>query len=220
MTKDSQGLRWDARLYIAAVTALGLFCFLAADWHMPHPTRFLCYLAVCIVASALKVNLPGIQGTMSVNFLFILIGILDMGAGQTLAMGCIGALVQCVWKPKKHLRPVQTLFSVMNIAVAIFAAYAVYHWPLAQRLGEGTPVMLIASSLTYFVLNTSGIAAVVAITERKSVTTTWRTCYFWSFPFYLVGASIAWVFGVLTEHGHSQSILLARGGAGTEAAHV
>ena len=57
-------------------------------------------------------------------------------------------------------------------------------------------------------LNTTGIAGVVALTEQKSVIDTWRKCYFWSFPFYLVGASVAWVFGVLTEHGHPQSILL------------
>ncbi len=205
---DNQHLRWDARLYIGAVTALGCVCLYAAGWDMPHPGRFAVYLAVCILASALKVNLPGILGTMSVNFLFILIGILDMGAGQTVLMGCVGALVQCVWKPKNHIRPVQTLFSVMNIAVAVFAAYQVYHWPLAQRLAEGTPVMLMASSLTYFVLNTSGVATVVSLTERKSIIATWSNCYFWSFPFYLVGASIAWVFSVLTERGHSQSILL------------
>ncbi len=48
----------------------------------------------------------------------------------------------------------------------------------------------------------------VALTEKKSVIDTWRNCYFWSFPFYLLGASVAWVFGVLTEHGHPQSILL------------
>jgi putative nucleotidyltransferase with HDIG domain len=96
----------------------------------------------------------------------------------------------------------------MNIAVATFGAYTTYHWLLSHKLGEGTPALLILSSLAYFVLNTTGVAGVVALTERKSVIATWRNCYFWSFPFYLVGASIAWVFSVLTEHGHTQSILL------------
>ena len=71
-----------ARLYIAFVVALGILCVSSANWEMPHPGRFAGYLAVCIVASAMKVNLPGILGTMSVNFLFILIGILDMSAGR------------------------------------------------------------------------------------------------------------------------------------------
>ncbi len=197
-----------SRAYIAFVCTLGLACLLSAGWEMQHPLRFACYLLICMVASALKVNLPGILGTMSVNFLFILVGILDLGAGQTIVIGCVGALVQCIWKPKSQIRPVQAGFSVMNIAVAVFGAYYLYHWPLAQRLSAGTPLLLIAASLVYFVLNTTGVAGVVALTEHKSVIDTWRKCYFWSFPFYLLGASVAWVLGVLTEHGHSQSILL------------
>jgi diguanylate cyclase (GGDEF)-like protein/putative nucleotidyltransferase with HDIG domain len=67
---------------------------------------------------------------------------------------------------------------------------------------------LIVASLTYFLLNTTGVAGVVALTERKSIVSTWRGCYFWSFPFYLLGASIAWVFSILTKGGFSQSLLL------------
>ena len=74
-------LSWRSRSYIWAITVLGALCLASANWEMRHPVRFSCYLAVCIIASALKVNLPGILGTMSVNFLFILIGILDLGAG-------------------------------------------------------------------------------------------------------------------------------------------
>ena len=201
-------MSWQARLYIAGVSLAGLLCLASANWELHHPARFACYLVICILASAMKVNLPGILGTMSVNFLFILLGILDMSSGQTLLIGCLGAFVQCVWKPKNRLRLVQPLFSVANMAIAVFGSYALYHWPLTLRISNGSPVALILASLAYFVLNTTGIAAVVALTERKSVIDTWRTCYFWSFPFYLVGASIAWVFSLLTEGGHTQRILL------------
>lgn len=207
-TKPQSGMSLAAHSYIAAVLAGGLFCLSRADWEMKHPLRFGCYMAICLLSSAMKINLPGILGTMSTNFLFVLLGILDLGSGQTILMGGLGALLQCVWKPKSRLRPIQTAFSVMNITIAVFASYAVYHWPLAQRISQDTPVLLIAASLTYFMLNTSGIAAVVALTEHKSLITTWRNCYFWSFPFYLVGASIAWVFGALTGANHSQGLLL------------
>ena len=40
--------------------------------------EFICYLGIAILASRLKVNLPGITGTLSVNFLFILIGVLEL----------------------------------------------------------------------------------------------------------------------------------------------
>jgi len=200
-------MRWSARIYIAFVILLGGFCLATANWRMEHPVRFACYLAISILASAMKVNLPGIDGTMSVSFLFIMIGVLDMTSGQTMLLACLGALVQCLWKSKKRARPVRSTFSVTNIAIAVFGSYHLYHWPLAQRL-SGSPVVLILAALIYFVLNTTGIAMAVALTDRKSMVDTWRNCYFWSFPFYLLGASIAWVFSVLTAGGHSQSILL------------
>jgi diguanylate cyclase (GGDEF)-like protein/putative nucleotidyltransferase with HDIG domain len=201
-------MRLQARIYIAFVVLLGAACLVTADWSMDHATRFACYLSICILASGMKVNLPGILGTMSVSFLFVLIGILDLGPGQTLLMGCAGALVQCVWKPKNRIRPVQALFSVMNLAVAIYGAYYFYHWPVIVRLTQATPISLIVSSLIYFVLNTTGVAAVVTLTEQKSLVDTWRNCYFWSFPFYLVGASVAWVFSLLADRGQLVSTLL------------
>ena len=201
-------MRIQARIYIALVVLLGLTCLVTANWQMEHMSLFGCYLVICILTSGMKVNLPGVLGTMSVSFLFVLLGIQDLSAGQTMLIGCAGALVQCVWKPKNRLRPVQTVFSVANFAVAIYSAHCFFHWPLAQQWTHGTPIALIASSLIYFFLNTAGIAAVIGLSERKSITDTWRICYFWSFPFYLVGASVSWVFSLLSERGHLQSSLL------------
>ncbi len=201
-------MRIQARIYIALVVLLGLTCLATADWRMDHRSVFICYLVICIFTSGMKVNLPGILGTMSVSFLFVLLGIQDLGAGQTMLIGCAGALVQCVWRPKNGFRLVQTTFSVALFAVAICGAHNFYHWPLAQQLSHGTPISLIAASLIYFFLNTAGIAAVIGLSEQKSLVDTWRNCYFWSFPFYLVGASVAWVFSLLSERGHLQSSLL------------
>jgi len=41
------------------------------------PVKFACYLLAALLASSLKVTLPGIDGTLSVNFLFTLLGILE-----------------------------------------------------------------------------------------------------------------------------------------------
>ncbi|HEX3743715.1 MAG TPA: HD domain-containing phosphohydrolase [Bryobacteraceae bacterium] len=208
MKQETQPMRIQAQIYIAIVVLLGAACLASANWRMEHLPVFLCYLAICIFTSGMKVNLPGVLGTMSVSFLFVLLGIPDLSAGQTMLIGCAGALVQCVWKPKNGLRPVQTVFSVALFAVAIDSAHLFYHWPVAVRLSHGTPVSLIFASLIYFFLNTAGIAAAISLSERKSLVETWRNCYFWSFPFYLVGASVAWVFSLLTERGHLQSSLL------------
>ena len=94
-----------ARIYIMSVVALGLLCLATANWEMQHGSRFAFYLIICILASAMKVTLPGILGTLSVSYVFILIGILDVSAGQTILMGCAGALVQCVWRPEDGFNP-------------------------------------------------------------------------------------------------------------------
>ena len=35
------------------------------------------------------------------------------------------------------------------------------------------------------------MAAVISLTERRSLRKIWAECYFWSFPYYLVGAGVA-----------------------------
>src|SRR5512138_3315095 len=60
--------------------------------------RFLIYLLTALLASGLKVHLPGITGTMSVNFLFILMAVVDLTLPETLiiATGCV--IVQYAWQ--------------------------------------------------------------------------------------------------------------------------
>ncbi len=186
-------MRPVAKIYIATVLLLGTAGLIFADWRFLRPWEFVCVFAVAVLASVMKVKLPGIFGTLSVNYLFILFAITDMTSGEALAIGCSSALVQCWWHAAKRLRAVQVGFSTMNVAVAATVAYAFYHFPLVQQLNHGTPFALMISSLLYFGMNTAGVAGVVALTEGKSLLTTWRECYFWSFPFYLLGASLVWV---------------------------
>ncbi|HEX3747165.1 MAG TPA: HAMP domain-containing sensor histidine kinase [Bryobacteraceae bacterium] len=172
---------------------LGIVGAAGADWRPLRPWEFLCVFGVAVFASGMKVRLPGIFGTLSVNFLFILLGITDLTGGEAIAIGCASALIQCLWNARKRVKLVQAGFSTMNVAVAVVAAFAFYHFPLVQRLNHGTPLSLMAASLLYFGINTAGVSGVIALTENKSLTATWRECYFWSFPFYLLAASLLWI---------------------------
>jgi lipid-A-disaccharide synthase-like uncharacterized protein len=59
------------RLFIGVVVVCGMIVLSYSVWHgkSENPVKFLCYLAIALAASRLKVNLPGITGTMSVNLL-------------------------------------------------------------------------------------------------------------------------------------------------------
>ena len=79
-----------ARLFISTVICLGfaLVGFEMNRWHSIDVPRFVCFGVLSVTAAILKVHLPGITGTMSVNFVFILIGTIDLSLPETLMMGC------------------------------------------------------------------------------------------------------------------------------------
>ena len=43
----------------------------------------------------------------------------------------------------------------------------------------------------YFTSNTLLVSAVLSLVESKPLMSVWKQCYLWSFPYYLIGASIA-----------------------------
>jgi signal transduction histidine kinase len=183
-----------ARIYIAAVIAVGAAALGHGLylWAPRDPLRFLCYLALAIPASCLKVTLPRITGTMSVLFMFLLAGIVNLGLPETLVIGVVCVTVQCFWNAKARPRAVQVLFSVATLAATMSATYFVYS---AVRFLP-SPFRLAIAASVYFVVNTLPIAIVIALTERKSLRQVWSTCYFWCFPYYLVGAAIVSAFSL------------------------
>ena len=75
-------------------------CSRGAHWQSSDPVKFACYLVAALLASSLKVSLPGIEGTLSVNFLFTLLGILELSLPETLLIGSASTLAQFYWRPR------------------------------------------------------------------------------------------------------------------------
>ena len=102
MTQSAQNwnaLSGRARAFICTIVATGTLTlgFGLTHWSSRDLAQFVSYLAIAIIASRLKVKLPGISGTMSVNFLFILLGIVELGFAETLLIGCAATLAQCLF---------------------------------------------------------------------------------------------------------------------------
>lgn len=200
--KEEQFLGWPAVAFLATQILLGMaaVAYALAYWRSDDPLRFSCYLAVAIAASVFKVRLPGIEATMSANFLFILVGIMDLSSAETILMGSLGGLIQSLWQSKPRPKPIQLIFNFSNIALSIVAAEFVYHNKYAQSIGMKWPLLLAAASTTYFVVNTMSVSGVIAFSERRNPIKVWNECYLWSFPYYLLGALIA---GVVSTINHS-----------------
>jgi len=190
-SRSWKGLSIPAKLFIALVVITGLATLIYGGIHQSSKNiaEFICYLGIAILASRLKVNLPGITGTLSVNFLFILIGILELSFTETLILGAISMLAQCLYPDRP--KAIQVTFNVCAGSLSTAIAYVVYHHPLTNLLIDSHPVLLGLSATAYFIANAGSIATVISLTERRPLMRILIDCYFWSFPYYLVGAGIA-----------------------------
>jgi diguanylate cyclase (GGDEF)-like protein/putative nucleotidyltransferase with HDIG domain len=199
-----------ARLFIGATAALGMWALVNSLWHWQTVdlSRFLCYLLIAVIASSLKIQLPGIDGTMSVNFLFILLGVIELNLPETMVLGCTATLAQCLLGAHQKPVPIKVVFNVFSMmANAIVLSYFAYH-DLQRLLGAGTLPLLLITALVFFLANTIPVAVIISVTEGKPAHKVWGECHFWSFPFYMVGAALVFAVGFLSKHVGWQTSLL------------
>src|SRR5579864_466571 len=133
-----------AKLFIALAIIPGLIMLSlgVSHWESADSVRFTIYLLLALVASTLKVRLPGLTGTMSMNFLFILIGVSQMSFSETLALGAIATVMQCVWKSRVRPGIPQVLFNISALTMAITSAHFIYHLPQIREVNGKLPVLL------------------------------------------------------------------------------
>ena len=198
-----------ATLFIGMTAALGacMFAYALAHWQNTGLERFACYLIIAVLASGLKIQIPGLDGTMSVNFLFILLGVLELSLPETLLIGCTATLVQCFWQARQKIVAAKVVFNVFMMANAIALSFFAYH-RLAAVLGEKTPVLLAITALLFFLANTLPVSFIISLTEGKSARKVWAECHFWSFPYYLVGAAVVFTVGFVNQYAGWQTALL------------
>jgi diguanylate cyclase (GGDEF)-like protein/putative nucleotidyltransferase with HDIG domain len=181
-----------AKIYVGLTIPIGAAVILYAlySWQSDIPMRFISYLVLALLASCCKVRLPGIPGTMSVNYLFILLGVVELSFSETILMGCACIVLQSVWKPKRSPKPLQTAFNVASITIATALSYFMFHLSGGSWSQTSTYLLLCLASSAYFLTNTGMVVVIVALTEGKQLMKTWKECYFWSFPYYLMGAGV------------------------------
>ena len=202
--------QFGARVFIAAMAIVAFGCLVVASFYVrpSDPVKFICYLLAALLASSLKVSLPGIEGTLSVNFLFTLLGILELSLPQTLLIGLGSTLAQFYWKPARRLKPVQLLFNLSQVTVSSTAAYGAYDLVTMRVLHGAGPLALVAAAITHFACNTAAMSIIIALTEDKPVSAVWKASYLWSFPYYMGGAAVAGLVSFLNRQIGWQSSLL------------
>ena len=210
MSPEADRLSLQTKAFVGITASIGVVVLVVslAHWQSHDLMRFGCYLLVAVLASGLKVQLPGIDGTMSVNFLFILLGVMELTLPETLVIGCTATLVQSIWQARKRLDPVKVLFNVAGMMANASALTYLTYQSLWGRFGSSKPMLLMVAALVFFFANTLPISIVIALTEGKSSRKVWSECYFWSFPYYLVGAAAVGLVGIVNRAAGWETSLL------------
>jgi hypothetical protein len=190
-----------AKAYIAIVAAVAVTALIVVTyrWNPENLGRFFLFFALAMVASAMKIRLPGFKTTISTNFVFILIGIALFSFGETVLIALGGAFVQSVWKTQQRPKPVQVLFNVACLTVCAAAAYWLSHTVPTILNFSSLAVTMVLGACVYMVLNTGLVSLVISLAERGSLRQIWPSCYEWTFPYFLVGAAVA---GLASAAGH------------------
>jgi putative nucleotidyltransferase with HDIG domain len=166
------------------------------------------YLVAILISSNMKVPMPKSNGTMSVDFPFILLGMVQLAPGQAVLLAVASVIAQCRVKVVKAFTLVQILFNIANVTTATVLACHTYAASLSLVHGEAAPAITIAVTV-YFLANTIPLALVLGWESGTSPLRQWRDEFPWYFPFYLVGAMLAALANFIGDHyGWLTSMLL------------
>jgi len=201
----------NVRAFLTSTIAIGGLClwFDLIPFQTSDITRFLTYFVMAVLAAGLRVSLPTVSGTLSINFLFVLIGLVHLTRSELVTMAGVSAVVQCLLARDREPDLPKVLFNLSISAIAIHIATIVYlATPGGSTVADET-LRLGPASIVLFVLYTLPVAIAIAWTEGKRVLPTWKECSLWSLPYALIGAVIAGSFATLSNRiGWQLSLLL------------
>ena len=192
--KSFSSMSWQARAYWTLVVTMGLVLMAAS---IPGIRRadyvsLLIYTAAGLVVSRFKITLPGITGTLSMNYVVILVALLKFGLGPGMAVAVTSTIGQCIFNSRKGPCWFQVVFSVAGVALPVGAANILLHSAYLEKMNPNGCVAVLAASLAYFLINTVTVASIVGLASKEDLYKVWRMSYLWTSAQYLFGGAIAW----------------------------
>jgi diguanylate cyclase (GGDEF)-like protein/putative nucleotidyltransferase with HDIG domain len=181
-----------SKAFAGTLAALGLIAILwslvwGGEFGSP---RFLAYLGAAVLCSALTARRNTLQGPVTLNVIFVILGLVELTAVETITLGCTPALLQCLLNTRQRPRAREIAITLGSLAAAIASAGFAYRSLVPVSAGN-VHLRLMLATLTFFVMNTFPAAAATGLAEGRRFATVWRESYQWTFPYYVVGAAMS-----------------------------
>ena len=182
----------SAKMFVGAVTAVSLVPVIsgALRWQSHNLLPMLSLLTVTVLTSKLKVKLPGLTSTMSVNLPFLLLAVAKLNLLEASLVAIAAGLAQCLGGNSRP-EPVKVLFSVSNLVNAVAASFLVFHHVGFEGNMGNIVIWTATAASMFFLANTIPVATVIALSENQKVSKVWSDVFLWTFPCYAAGTGVA-----------------------------
>jgi hypothetical protein len=193
--------RAKALIVAVLLTAVAITVHAILGMHPWHHYQFLSLSVMALVASRLKLKLPGLDGNMSVNLPFVLLAAVQLSPREALAIAAISTMVQCLPARGHKLQTVKVLFNVSTMAIATGMGAFVFHYGSQVRASwlSGS-ALLVTATATFFLANTVPVASVIALSEGPRMLKVWSSIFHLSFPYYVASAGVTSMVTAATRH--------------------
>lgn len=181
------------KAYVAVIAAIAGLLLVGAilRWDSVDAVRFAAFLAASIVVSAWKIRLPKLDSAISPGFVMVLVAIAELGAGEVILIAMASVVAQSYWRPARTPKPVQVVFNASCLAIASAAAFALCRVVTPGLLSTSLPLFFVLAWAVLYGGNSFMVARILSLLQSRPVMQVWRECYFWSLPYFLVGAAAA-----------------------------
>ena len=128
-----------------------------------------------------------------------------IGPNEAMLVALAGAWTQCTFRVQRRYPPYRTAFNLAAEAITIQTTGAVYAglggYASAAMLTT-VPKAVVAAIITYFLVNSSIFAIVIALSGRQRIWRVWNENFLWSAPSFMVAGAAGAVAALVTQHGH------------------
>jgi hypothetical protein len=185
-------------MVVGAATMMGDSILQGQGW---HPLLGITLLTAAVGTSRLKLAIPGINGSMSVNLPFLLLSVITLNPTESIMIACACAIMQTLPHDGSKLKLIRVLFNVSMMAFSSGAAGLLVHLkPQDGFKWSSAPLLMAAATATFFLGQTLPVSVIIALTDGGAVRRIWASIAQMSFPYYVVSAGVTTILESASQH--------------------
>jgi diguanylate cyclase (GGDEF)-like protein/putative nucleotidyltransferase with HDIG domain len=187
-----------ARPFVAGVTLLGwgVFAYGQCGWESKDIVFYCSYLYLALLATGLRIRRTFRAGAVPVQFLFVLVALQELTLSEILLLAAASSLLECLSRPKMRFLSPEVWFHGAVMTLAAGSAWLVCGYLPAMRATVMTPLALMLAASVYFVTSTLPVSQAIALCQGSSLKSIWLDTHLRFYPYYVVGAAMASLFGI------------------------